>query len=137
MPIGHRAHLDRYIPAAKRGTHYKIWGWSGLVRRDANITELPSLGRPLYGQAARNEVKRIQAWARRLQRYLGPITRRHFRDVMASIRPLRYDTWASAKEYLARCERERAAALAAGQPWPPKGRSNTKPRINATPSSAT
>jgi hypothetical protein len=42
-----------------------------------------------------------------------------------------------AKEYLARCERERAAALAAGQPWPPKGRSNTKPRITAsTPSAA-
>jgi len=55
------------------------------VRRDANITELPSHGRPLYGQAARNEVKRIRAWARRLRRYLGPITRRHFRDVMASI----------------------------------------------------
>src|SRR5260370_31989185 len=59
-----------------------------------------------------------------------PLQRRHGGQAPAAGRHLDV-----AKEYLARCER--AAALAAGQPWPPKGRSNTKPRITtSTPNAA-
>jgi hypothetical protein len=59
-----------------------------------------------------------------------PLQGRHGEQAPAAVRHLDV-----AKEYLARCER--AAALAAGQPWPPKGRSNTKPRITtSTPNAA-
>lgn len=106
----------RGTPGHGRGGPGRSWSrtWSGRfgtpARRRLRDADRPS--RASGPVAACNEVKRIRA--------------------LAAVRHLDV-----AKEYLARCERERAAVLAAGQPWPPKGRSNTKPRMTAsTPSAA-
>ncbi len=104
MPIGHRAHLDRYIPP----------------RSVVRTTEFGA------GRASRAAMPR--AWARRLQRYLGPITRRHFRDVMESKRPLRYDTWTS------RRSTSPGASASARPRW--RRVSRGRPRDGPTPSRA-
>ena len=119
--VGRARHLDKFIPRDEVGHRVFVHGWKGTVNKGVNfLGPDPRPNAPLYGILAKNHVKRLRAWARRLQVNLGPFTKRCFRNVMQSKRPLDYDRFESAKTYLARCERERAAAQAAGQPWPPK-----------------
>jgi hypothetical protein len=139
MPVGHARYLDKWIPATKRDRCCFCWGWKGLVLRTANMAMPPAPGRPVYGQAARDEITRLYRWARRIQVRIGRRSERHFRQVRRSERPLNYATWRSTRDYLARREREREVAVAAGRPWPPTDRpkASVGPRITAsTPTSA-
>jgi hypothetical protein len=111
MPLGPRPCYDRFVPPGKRDTHTRIWGWKGLVRRDCNMTELPTPGRPLYGELARREIKRLRKRARALGVTIGPISALAFRRVLASKHPLDWGAYRSVTEWLDKVERDQAAGI--------------------------
>jgi len=72
-------------------------------------TELPPLPRkPVYGPAARDEVRRILRQARREEINFGWFTRMNLYRVIRGERPLSYTVWEQTQAYVRRIQRERA-----------------------------
>ena len=85
----------------------EVWGWPTPIRMNA-WTELPPLPRkPVYGPAAREEVRRILRDAKRERINFGWFTRMNLYRVIKGERPLSYSVWERAQAYVRRVRRER------------------------------
>jgi hypothetical protein len=81
--------------------------WPPPIRMNAR-TELPPLPRkPVYGPAARDEVRRILREAGREGINFGWFTRMNLYRVIKGERPLSYSEWERAQEYVRQVRRER------------------------------
>ena len=71
-------------------------------------TELPPLpGKPVYGPAARKDVRRIMREAKRAGINLGWSTKNNLYKVAKGERPLSYSVWERTQAYMRRIQRER------------------------------
>ena len=85
----------------------EVWGWPTPIRMNAR-TELPPLPRkPVYGPAARDEVRRIIREAKREGINLGWFTRMNLYRVIKGERPLSCSVWEGAQAYVRRVRTER------------------------------
>jgi len=100
--------IQRVLPKKGRGPRLAlVWGWPTPIRMNAR-TELPPLPRkPVYGPAARDEVRRIMRGAKREGINFGWFTRMNLYRVIKGERPLSYSVWERAQAYMKRVRRER------------------------------
>jgi hypothetical protein len=71
-------------------------------------TELPpERGKPVYGPAAREEVRRLMREAKREGIDFGWSTRKNLYKVAKGKRPLSYSVWERTQAYMRRIQRER------------------------------
>src|SRR5215468_3580895 len=100
--------IQRVLPETGRGSPLVlVWGWPTPIRMNAR-TELPPLPRkPVYGPAARDEVRRILREARREGINFGWFTRMNLYRVIRGERPLSYSVCERAQEYVRRVRSER------------------------------
>jgi hypothetical protein len=100
--------IQRVLPKTGRGSPLVlVWGWPTPIRMNAR-TELPPLPRkPVYGPAAREEVRRILRDAKREGINFGWSTKMNLYRVINGERPLSYSVWEQAQEYVGRVRRER------------------------------
>src|SRR5215467_14938250 len=100
--------IQRVLPKTGRGPQLVlVWGWPTPIRMNAR-TELPPLPRkPVYGPAARDEVRRIMRGAKREGINFGWFTRMNLYRVIKGERPLSYSVWERAQAYMKRVRRER------------------------------
>ena len=96
------------LPKSGRGPPKAlVRGWPTPIPMNAR-TELPPLPRkPVYGPAAREEVRRILREARREGINFGWFTRINLYRVIRGERPLSYSVWEGAQAYVRRVRRER------------------------------
>ena len=96
------------LPKSGRGPGKAlVWGWPTPIPMNAR-TELPPLPRkPVYGSAARDEVRRILREAKREGINFGWSTRMNLYRVIRGERPLSYSVWEGAQAYVRRVRRER------------------------------
>src|SRR5215831_35666 len=100
--------IQRVLPKTSRGPQLVlVWGWPTPIPMNAR-TELPPLPRkPVYGPAARDEVRRILREAKREKINFGWFTRMNLYRVIKGERPLSYSVWEGAQAYVRRVRRER------------------------------
>src|SRR5215471_18073742 len=100
--------IQRVLPKTGRGPQLVlVWGWPTPIRMNAR-TELPPLPRkPVYGPAARDEVRRILREAKREGINFGWFTRMNLYRVIKGERPLSYSVWEGAQAYVRRVRTER------------------------------
>jgi len=100
--------IQRVLPKTGRGAPLVlVWGWPTPIRMNAR-TELPPLPRkPVYGPAARDEVRRILRDARREGINFGWFTRMNLYRVIKGERPLSCSVWEGAQAYVRRVRTER------------------------------
>src|SRR5215467_85640 len=93
--------IQRVLPKTGRGAPLVlVWGWPTPIRMNAR-TELPPLPRkPVYGPAARDEVRRIIREAKRERINLGWFTKINLCRVAKGERPLSYPLWDRTQAYI-------------------------------------
>src|SRR5215467_12771125 len=96
------------LPKSGRGpAKALVRGWPTPIPMNAR-TELPPLPRkPVYGPAAREEVRRILRDAKREGINFGWFTRMNLYRVIKGERPLSYSVWEGAQAYVRRVRTER------------------------------
>src|SRR5215470_69175 len=100
--------IQRILPKSGRGpAKALVRGWPTPIPMNAR-TELPPLPRkPVYGPAAREEVRRILREARREGINLGPYSKISLLKVSRGERPLSYSVWHQTQVYMRRIHHER------------------------------
>ena len=100
--------IQRILPKSGRGpAKALVRGWPTPIPMNAR-TELPPLPRkPVYGPAAREEVRRILRDAKREGINFGWFTRMNLYRVIKGERPLSYSVWEGAQAYVRRVRTER------------------------------
>src|SRR5262252_4506863 len=96
------------LPKSGRGpAKALVRGWPTPIPMNAR-TELPPLPRkPVYGPAARKEVRRIMREAKREGINLGPYSKISLLKVSRGERPLSYSVWHQTQVYMRRIHHER------------------------------
>jgi len=84
-----------------------VWGWPTPIRMNARTELPPQPGKPVYGPAAREEVRRILREAKREKINLGWSTKLNLCRVAKGERPLSYSVWERTQAYMKRVRRER------------------------------
>src|SRR5215470_14592085 len=100
--------IQRVLPKTGRGAPLVlVWGWPTPIRFNARTELPPERGKPVYGPAAREEVRRIMREAKREGINFGWSTKTSLCKVARGERPLSYSVWERAQEYVRRVRRER------------------------------
>jgi len=84
-----------------------VWGWPTPIRKNAWTELPPQPGKPVYGPAAREEVRRIMREAKREGINFGWSTKTSLCKVAKGKRPLSYSVWERTQAYVRRVRRER------------------------------
>lgn len=107
--------IQRVLPCKGRGElQALIWGWPSPVSVKAR-TELPPLPhKPVYSPAAREEARRLMREAKRERINFGWRTKLNLCRVARGERPLSFDVWNRARDYLAFKLKERPDSSASG-----------------------
>jgi len=100
--------IQRVLPATGRGSPLVlVWGWPTPIPMNARTELPPERGQPVYGPAAREEVRRLMREAKREGINFGWFTRMNLYRVIKGERPLSYAVWERTQAYMRRIQRER------------------------------
>ena len=100
--------IQRVLPERGRGPRKAlVWGWPTPIRMNVRTGLPPERGKPVYGPAAREEVRRIMREAKRAGINLGWSTKKSLYKVAKGERPLSYAVWERTQAYMRRIQRER------------------------------
>ena len=100
--------IQRVPPKTGRGPQLVlVWGWPTPIRMNARTELPPERGKPVYGPAAREEVRRLMREAKREKINFGRPTKTSLCKVAKGERPLSYSVWEGAQAYVRRVRRER------------------------------
>jgi len=100
--------IQRVLPKRGRGPRLAlVWGCRTPIRMTARTELPPQPGKPVYGPAAREEVRRIMREAKREGINFGWSTKTSLCKVAKGKRPLSYSVWERTQAYVRRVRRER------------------------------
>ena len=100
--------IQRVLPKRGRGPREAlVWGWPTPIRMNARTELPPERGKPVYGLAAREEVRRLMREAKREGINFGWSTKTSLCKVARGERPLSHSVWERAQAYVRRVRRER------------------------------
>jgi hypothetical protein len=103
--------VQEVLPKSGRGPRKAlIWGWPTPIRLNARTELPPEPRRPVYGPAARQEVRRLMRDAKRERINLGWASKISLCKVARGERPLGYCVWTRTCDYLSRNRAERELA---------------------------
>src|SRR5262249_13193136 len=100
--------IQRVLPATGRGSPLVlVWGWPTPIPMNARTELPPERGQPVYGPAAREEVRRLMREAKREGINFGCFTRMNLYRVSKGELPLSCAVWERTQAYMRRIQRER------------------------------
>ena len=100
--------IQRVPPKTGRGPQLVlVWGWPTPIRMNARTELPPERGKPVYGPAAREEVRRLMREAKREKINFGRPTKTSLCKVAKGERPLSCSVWERTQAYMKRVRRER------------------------------
>jgi len=100
--------IQRVLPATGRGPRLAlVWGWPTPIPMNARTELPPERGKPVYGPAGREEVRRLMREAKREGINFGWSTKTSLCKVARGERPLSYAVRERTQAYIRRIQRER------------------------------
>src|SRR5262249_49923173 len=100
--------IQTVLPKRSRGApEVLVWGWPTPIRMNARTELPPERGKPVYGPAAREAVRRLMREAKREGINFGWFTKMNLYRVIKGERPLSYSVRERTQAYMKRFRRER------------------------------